>query len=256
MSSIGVGAREKRCFSFNLCMLKPDRSQSKALLIIDKHGSEIARNSVYDCHLLPDWDCVTNGSQKHRFWVSNISWKPNWATNGSRKHSVSGWQMAVENTVLAILDLCSSIVKELFWLLPIWCGSGAERKGTFFLLFQLFACIIFHVFVVVCWHFSKLNFSKKFFQVYPIRVSNGLGPDWVQIVCKYYIAAGRETYSWCDQSIKWIPYSPCKEYPHAPDVIIPLNEYPILLMLLYHVMNTPYSIHIMNSPCSWCDQSR
>ena len=180
------------------------------------------------------------------------------------------------------------------------CGKGAERKGMFFLLFKLFACIdwvIFHAFVVVCWHFSKLNFSKKFFQVFPIRVSNGLGPDWVQIVCKYYDTAGRETYSWCDQSMKWIPYyapyvtNPCKEYPNAPGVIIPCNgypillminscneyyapgviipcneypillminscnEYPMLLMLLYRVMNTPYSwwsIHVMNTLCSWC----
>ena len=31
----------------------PDRWQSKTLLTIDKWGSKIARNSVYDCHLSP-----------------------------------------------------------------------------------------------------------------------------------------------------------------------------------------------------------
>ena len=33
----------------------PDRRQSKTLLIIDERGSKIARNSVFDCHLSPDW---------------------------------------------------------------------------------------------------------------------------------------------------------------------------------------------------------
>ena len=45
------------------------------LLTIDEHQSKIARNSVFDCHLLPDWR-----------------------------------QMAKENTVLMLFDLLSSIV--------------------------------------------------------------------------------------------------------------------------------------------------
>ena len=32
---------------------KPDRRQSKTLLKIDEHGSKMARNSVFDCHLSP-----------------------------------------------------------------------------------------------------------------------------------------------------------------------------------------------------------
>ena len=33
----------------------PDRRQSKTLLTIHERGSKIARNSVFDCHLSPDW---------------------------------------------------------------------------------------------------------------------------------------------------------------------------------------------------------
>ena len=54
--------------------------------------------------------------------------------------------------------------------------------------------VIFHAFVVICWLFSKLTFSKNSFRN-TIRVSNGLdpdqdrhsvGPDQVQSVCKGY----------------------------------------------------------------------
>ena len=31
----------------------PDRQQSKTLLTINEHGSKIARNSVFECHLSP-----------------------------------------------------------------------------------------------------------------------------------------------------------------------------------------------------------
>ena len=33
----------------------PDGRQSKTLLTDDEHGSKIARNSVFNCHLLPVW---------------------------------------------------------------------------------------------------------------------------------------------------------------------------------------------------------
>ena len=32
-------------------LITPDRWQSKTLLTFDEHGSKIARNSVFDCHL-------------------------------------------------------------------------------------------------------------------------------------------------------------------------------------------------------------
>ena len=32
-----------------------DRQQSKMLLTIDERGSKIARNSVFDCNLSPNW---------------------------------------------------------------------------------------------------------------------------------------------------------------------------------------------------------
>ena len=53
----------------------PDRRQSKRLLTIDEHESEIARNSVFHCHLSPVWR-----------------------------------QMAIENSVSKVFDLRSSIV--------------------------------------------------------------------------------------------------------------------------------------------------
>ena len=36
-------------------IITPGRWQSKTLLTTDKHGSNIARNSVFDCHLSPVW---------------------------------------------------------------------------------------------------------------------------------------------------------------------------------------------------------
>ena len=36
-----------------LCILTPDRRQSKTLSTIDKGGSKIDRNRVFDCHLSP-----------------------------------------------------------------------------------------------------------------------------------------------------------------------------------------------------------
>ena len=36
-----------------LAGLTPDGRQSKLLLTIDDHGSKIARNSVFNCHLSP-----------------------------------------------------------------------------------------------------------------------------------------------------------------------------------------------------------
>ena len=46
-----VGTVISENFSLNLCT--PDRRQSKKLLTIDERGSEIARNSVFDCFLSP-----------------------------------------------------------------------------------------------------------------------------------------------------------------------------------------------------------
>ena len=41
------------------CLLRTcltlDRPHSKMILTIDEHGSKIARNSVFDCHLSPVW---------------------------------------------------------------------------------------------------------------------------------------------------------------------------------------------------------
>ena len=36
-------------------MITSDRRQSKTFLTIDECGSNIARNSDFDCHLSPDW---------------------------------------------------------------------------------------------------------------------------------------------------------------------------------------------------------
>ena len=48
---------------------------------------------------------------------------------------------------------------------------------TEFILTLLLACwVIFHAFVVVCLHFSKITFLKKSFRK-TVRVSNGLDPD-------------------------------------------------------------------------------
>ena len=33
----------------------PGTRQSKTLLTLDERGSKINRNSVFDCHLSPDW---------------------------------------------------------------------------------------------------------------------------------------------------------------------------------------------------------
>ena len=47
-------------FMFGSCfmayiLVTLDRWQSETFLTIDERGSYIARNSVYDCHLSPDW---------------------------------------------------------------------------------------------------------------------------------------------------------------------------------------------------------
>ena len=59
---------------------------------MDKHGSKIVRNRVFDCYLSPDWR-----------------------------------QMAIENTVSSNFDPHSSIVKCLFALLPIRCYFASEN---------------------------------------------------------------------------------------------------------------------------------
>ena len=47
------------------------------LLIIDERGSKIDKNSVFDCHLSPNWRQIAN---EHTVFVAQL------ATNGSRKH--------------------------------------------------------------------------------------------------------------------------------------------------------------------------
>ena len=37
----------------NMTKSTQDRGQSKTLLTVNEHGSKIARNSVFNCHLLP-----------------------------------------------------------------------------------------------------------------------------------------------------------------------------------------------------------
>ena len=56
--------------------------------------------------------------------------------------------------------------------------------------------VFFQAFIVICWLFTKLTFSKNSSGTVSDRVSNGLNPDqdhnvvwvlvWVQAVCKCY----------------------------------------------------------------------
>ena len=43
--------RQNRLFSWRAAISTPGRRQSKTVLTIDERGSNIARNSVFDCHL-------------------------------------------------------------------------------------------------------------------------------------------------------------------------------------------------------------
>ena len=69
-------------------MSTPDRQQSKTLLTIDERGSKVARNSVFDCQLLP-----------------------------------VGRQIAIKTLLQTIFDLRSSIVHVLTFSIaayPVW----------------------------------------------------------------------------------------------------------------------------------------
>ena len=48
--------------SFTICGTTPDRQQSKILLTIDKHGSKIVYNSIFDYHLSPSGDKLQSQS--------------------------------------------------------------------------------------------------------------------------------------------------------------------------------------------------
>ena len=68
--------------SFCVCSLKlqfqetyitPGRRQSKTLLTVDERGSKIARNSVFDCHLSPDWwQMAIKNSVSNDFWYTFV----------------------------------------------------------------------------------------------------------------------------------------------------------------------------------------
>ena len=54
----------------------PGRRQSKTLLTIDERGSKLARNSVFDCYLTPDWRQMAIKNSVKRFlstFVDSIS---------------------------------------------------------------------------------------------------------------------------------------------------------------------------------------